>query len=339
MSEETLAEGVVMENRVSESKELKSAWRNFIASGEMDETVVRKEIAESWRRSLAYQVNPYQKELNFALNLSEQEKKDRFARREDLLRLARPLLTDLYWRGGQQEVAIFLTDEEGFLLEVITTDNIWKLCNMTGALPGGSVHERKIGTTAAGIVVATGEPAQVIEEEHFCLGAQAGFTFAAPVYDTEGRVHGVVAISGYSESALKHPHTFGMVVAAARAIEKQLHLLRESEKTALSNECLNAVIDQMSKGLMIFNKPGRLTHMNPMVKALLALEEKTALGQPFHEILSDTSLTNLLESNQNHVEKEIILEGGPKRSRCIVTVQKIVRDNGQYVGKYVALKR
>ena len=59
-------------------KKLKEAWLRFMESGNIDESVVRREIADQWKRCKAYGLDPYGRYPIFTRDLDDKEKKDVF---------------------------------------------------------------------------------------------------------------------------------------------------------------------------------------------------------------------------------------------------------------------
>jgi sigma-54 dependent transcriptional regulator, acetoin dehydrogenase operon transcriptional activator AcoR len=319
-------------------KELKDAWCKFINSGEVDESIVRKEIADSWKRCRASGLDPYRTKIDSTLPLDCHQREALFARKQDLLTVSRRFIKDLHQLIGPLEMVIFLTDEDGFILEAVGEGGIWDFCLLSGAQAGGSLCEKVSGTSALDLVMNTGEPAQVFAQEHFFRLLHGATSTATPILEENGQLYGILEIVVFNKIVLKHPHTLGMAIAAGKAIENHLHLLRESEKVRISNDYLQTVIDQMPKGLILLDQNGKITHVNAPIKKMLNLNKEEILGQPFGDLLPHPSLLRLLESKTESLFKEVIIEKEGKNTRYLSTIKKIINDEGKSVGRYLALE-
>lgn len=86
-----------------------------------------------------------------------------------------------------------------------------------------------MGTKAIGTSIAIEQPVQVFAEEHYTKICQLWTCSASPIHDPDGRIIVVLNMSGPYEKV--HSHTKGMVVSAVKAIEYQLKLLENAEKS------------------------------------------------------------------------------------------------------------
>jgi sigma-54 dependent transcriptional regulator, acetoin dehydrogenase operon transcriptional activator AcoR len=321
--------------------DLERAWHHFVETGEVDGSIIRKEIADSWRRCRKYGLDPLSRRATFSGMFSEFEVKARFKKNEALIRIARPFLSHLYALIKDLRAIIFLTDAECLVLDIIADDMSLRALKQLGLKIGDSVHEKVMGTGGCNLAAFTGKPERVILQEHYSAFAQVAAGCAAPIFDNDQNVIGVIEVSGEYAIVQKHPHTLGLVVAAARTIESQIDLLKKSEKLALTNEYLRTVINQINKGLLIFSSEGRLTHISPSIRTMLDLhiDWHRAAGRTFYELLpSNSSLIELLESDKEFSLKEVILKRQKGQSRFLVTIKNIVDSEGEKVGRYAIIE-
>ncbi len=318
-------------------EKLKSAWQRFMDSSEIEGSVVRKEIALSWKRCRAQGVDPHlQNRISSKISAGRTRQSPRNKTDHDcFIQASHPFLENLFHQIRSTEVLIYLMDNKGFILKAMGEGHLWDSIRRSGSYPYNILSEKNIGTTAVGIVLHSGEPAQVIAEEHYCEPFHNLNSFAAPIYDENRQLLWILGLGETYE--IEEPRTFGMVLAAAKAIENQLKLLIESKRLTISNEYLKAVIDQTSRGLMLFDNEGKLAHQNPCAQSMLNLNEKN-LGRSFSEVLPNPSLTGLLTSDQNHLFKEVVFEREGKQSRHLVSIQKIFNNQGDCVGKLMTLE-
>jgi hypothetical protein len=92
--------------------------------------------------------------------------------------------------------------------------------------------EDSAGTNAIGTALAIDHAVQIFSAEHFLADQHAWWCSAAPLHDpATGALLGVVDISGPMRTA--HPHSLGLVSAAAAMAEDALRLQRAAEEDRL----------------------------------------------------------------------------------------------------------
>src|SRR2546427_20955 len=77
---------------------------------------------------------------------------------------------------------------------------------------GANWSEEAMGTNAIGTCIKLDKPIQIYAAEHFSKICQSWTCSASPIHDPEGKIIGVLNMSGPFEKV--HPHTLGMVVSA-----------------------------------------------------------------------------------------------------------------------------
>src|SRR5205823_10984876 len=87
---------------------------------------------------------------------------------------------------------------------------------------GASWHEEEQGSNALALALQESFPIQLDGAMHYRAALHTFYTSAAPVHDLMGHAVGVLAIIGRQEDS--HPHTLGMIVAAAQAMSNQLQM-------------------------------------------------------------------------------------------------------------------
>ncbi len=317
-------------------QKIADARKHFIATGEIDRSVVRKEVADSWNRSKALGVDP--ERASIPVKLPQEEVTRRLFRREDLIRVSMPFLKTIFDIMKSLRIIIMLLDEECMILDAIGGGPLWEVNVKYNATAGHSLHEKMVGTTAPGIVMNTDAPIQLFPEELYCLFKHELIYSAAPLHDADHRFVGILYVSVLSETAIKNPHIYGMMIAAAKAIENQLSLVRESEKVTLLNKYLQATIDQMPRGVLVFDKTGKLVHINRIARKILDFQAVKTDAAFIHDVFRFPSLKTLWESEDVVIHKELTLGEGRGSGRYFVTVERISDENGNYVGKAFSME-
>jgi len=304
-----------------EWKQVRAAWKKFLETGELENGAVSVAIASSWKRSKLLNVDPYMERINHTV--SDEERGKRFEKSRILHEVAHPFLLNLFKSLKKMEVAIALMDGEGFILDVLGEGVIKELMDEIGLVPGQFWTEETMGTTAPSLTLSIGEPVQMVAEEHWCEIAKAATCVAAPILGPEEETAGILDISSRYEVAGDHIHTYGMVLAAAKAIETQLKLRLALDELYVSHEYLNAAVQSISDGLIILDGGLNVIQLNNLACRLTGLD----IGKRLDGSITDAgvlerihALTNShsglcgLEAvcnNSNNTDQRILLDAEP----------------------------
>ncbi|MCD6280925.1 MAG: sigma 54-interacting transcriptional regulator [Deltaproteobacteria bacterium] len=313
-------------------RKLRLAWEEFVNTGKVKGGIIRDDILASWRRCRSYGLDPFTDCI--ITDISEDAKEKAFAENNNLIITARPFLRSLYNLIRSLEMVTFLTDRDGFILEVLGEGPILKYAQSKNAVVGSSFNERYAGTTAVGMAIIMDRPYQMMAEEHYLEMIHVATCAAAPIHDDSGNVIGCLDITARYEVGLKHPHTLGMIVAAAQVIENQLKLKEESERFLLTSEYLKAAMETMSSGLIILNKDNLITHINPEAERILGLDLSTVSNNRIDEVISNKTVLSSLANNTELHAYETILQ----QSRCLVDLKPIFDPRGERMGSVLHLQ-
>lgn len=163
---------------------------------------------------------------------------------KELMLIATPFLNHLNGFVKNSNFFAILTDAEGCILSIVGNDKIMSEADKLKMIPGAYMDEEHIGTNAMSIALSEGVPVQLSGREHYIMAYNKWTCSAAPIKDSKENVIGIIDLTGYNENV--HPHTLGMVIAAASAIESMLeinqyNLMPENSKKGrrLSEKILN----------------------------------------------------------------------------------------------------
>ena len=235
-----------------------SAWRKYVVDGgAMDIHVVRPEVVNSWQRCRNLKVNPYPDSID---HINQVELRERLFKHQHLVKIAHPSMENLYNFVKGSGFQVVLTDETGYLLEVLGDAPIVTKTRSVHLCPGGNWNESTKGTNAIGTAIFERRPVQIYAAEHYCEPNHFLTCSAAPIFDPDGGMVGVLDISG--DYHVANAHTLGMVVAAVNAIENQLRLHRATNKLYMAYRYSNILIEHMSDGLISVDNSGIITEIN-----------------------------------------------------------------------------
>jgi len=304
----------------------KKAWDLYLEKNVVDRRLVRTEVASSWQRCRSLRVDPIvSADGDFGGSFLE----ERLYQKEQLCRVARPFMRDLYYFVSGSQFQVVLTDENGFLLEVLGDPAILSRTKQVQLCPGANWSEAQKGTNAIGTALVEKKPVQIYAWEHFCQNNQFLTCSASPILDAGGNVVGVLDVSGDCRAA--NPHTMGMVVAAVRAIENQIRLEQANHKLYAASRYSNALLHSISDGLIAIDGNGIVTEVNPRGGEIFGINPVLAKGRPLKQICgSQAPILKILSDGKEYEDEEIIIESVGKK---ISSSGSPLRDeNGRIVG-------
>jgi len=289
----------------------KKAWDLFVEKDVLDRRLVRTEVASSWQRCRSLRVDPGKPPGG---DLRQSSLEERLYQKEQLCRVARPFMRDLFYFVSGSGFQVMLTDENGFVLEVLGDSAIVSRTKSVQLCPGATWGEAQQGTNAIGTALVEKKPVQIYAWEHFCQQNQFLTCSASPIRDAAGNVIGVLDVSGDCRCA--NPHTMGMVVAAARAIENQIRLEQLNHKLYVASRYSSALVHSISDGLIAIDANGLVTEVNPRGGEIFGINPVLAKGRRLDQICGEqASIVGLLSNGKQYDDKEIILEKAGKKIR------------------------
>jgi transcriptional regulator of acetoin/glycerol metabolism len=148
-----------------------------------------------------------------------QERQERLA---DVQAVAKVEMANLYQQLAGSGYAIMLTDRDGVLLNYFGDPAFTHAASKTGLMPGAVWSERVQGTNGMGTCLVERRPITVHQDEHY-LSRNIGLSCAAaPIFDHQGELVGVLDASG--ESRLAQQHTLALVSMSVQMIENRVFL-------------------------------------------------------------------------------------------------------------------
>jgi len=308
------------------------AWNLYVENDILDLQQLRPEVADSWQRCRNLKIDPYE-DVPCVVNFPEL--RERLYAKQYLLKVARPFMDNLYNFVKGSGFQVVLTDEQGYLLEVLGDNDIVSRTKQVLLCPGGEWSESLKGTNAIGTAIIERRPVQIYAWEHYIKRLHFLTCSASPIFDPDGELIGILDMSG--DYRVANAHTLGMVVAAANAVENQLRLLRASDKLYMAYRYSNALLETMSDGLISINNSGIITEINAKGAEIFGVNPNRAKGRHIEQVVSaDSPMLKVLTDGQEYEDREIIIE---KVGRKIYSSASLLRDDGGAVIGVVAVFR
>ncbi len=298
------------------------AWKQFVDQGELDIETVREEIAESWQRCKQAGVNPY---IEIKSNILDQNYLNECLHRKSaLIGIALPFMQKLYEFVIGTGFVVMLADENGYILEMLGTRDVVGKGKEINLVRGSWWIEKVAGTNGIGTALVTREPVQVSGAEHYCQAIHDWTCSAAPIFNNNHQLVGVLQMSGPAQ--VSHQHTLGMVVAAVAAIKEQMQIEQKNRELILINNRLHHIFHTMSEGVVIIDRRGVIEQVNPVAERILRRPAEDLAGLHLEEIFGEIPrIREMLAAGNPCSDIEINVTWDSRNIHCLAS-GKAIRD-------------
>jgi transcriptional regulator of acetoin/glycerol metabolism len=225
-------------------------------------------LARSWRRSLSAGLLPTGR-LTEGEHLNDNHLHQALTRNHDLLAHSRPVMDYLFDQVRHSHSMVILADSRATLLHTLGDVDFLTKAERVALSAGSSWQEQHRGTNAIGTSLAEASSIEIHGAEHFL--ERNGFLTcaAAPIMAADGKLLGVIDISGDQRS--RHPHTLGLVGMAARMIENRLVIANCRRDIRLHLHAQPEGIGTVAEGIIALSEDGWIIGANRTGLALLHL--------------------------------------------------------------------
>jgi PAS domain S-box-containing protein len=321
---------------LNSSDPIYAQWKQCITKGEYDFCKMRPQIADSWVRCRRGGINPNDVKLHRALD--EGELKRVLQEKENLINVAKPFMANLYKFVKGSGFVVTLTNEKGYVIETLCDEDTLENPMTRNFFPGASWREEEVGTNAIGTALIIGEPLQVSGAEHYCKKHHCLTCSAAPIFDCNGHIIGILDMSGASHAS--HLHTLGIVVAAAEAIMAQLRIQQKNHELAMVNNRLRNFFNAVSDGVLIVDKDEVVIELNPAAKTLLGKARQNILGMPVKRLFDYKSSLHGKKRpiDEPYHDVEIMVDTRDGLCHCLLSSEPVVNEWGAVTGGIIILR-
>jgi transcriptional regulator of acetoin/glycerol metabolism len=268
--------------------------RSVVQSGNGPERVgAANRITQSWIRCLdEYRLDPgtcAEPEVVPAAELLARQE-----RLADVQAVAKVEMANLYQQLAGSGYAIMLTDREGVLLNYFGDPAFTHAASRTGLMPGAVWSERVQGTNGMGTCLFERRPVTVHQDEHY-LSRNIGLSCAAaPIFDHDGELVGVLDASG--ESRLAQQHTLALVSMSVQMIENRVFLHRFRHDFILRFHNRPEFVGTLSEGAIALSVTGKVLAATRCALFQLGFSDRTEIvGRDITELFNIT-FSGLIDS-------------------------------------------
>ena len=307
-------------------------WEKFISGhSPIDASVIPDEIQASWIRCKTNGVDPQRASISTVL--TEDRLQDLRDKNKELIKISRPFMRHLYKFVEGSGFIVVLFNHEGFILEIIGDEHVMDHVRTGKFITGAYWGEESAGTNGVGTVLKMQKPIQVFGCQHYCRNFHKETASGAPIFNPKGEFIGGITMTGrYYEV---HPHTLGMTVAAAMAIENELRINKALIEAHVANSYQKTVISSIPEAIIAIDNDGRISLINENAKQMFFLKRRQVEGQNIRDVFSEKNNTffNLIEKNETITDVEVRIFSEQEASDYMLTCNPIFAGDGDVMGK------
>jgi len=317
-------------------------WNRFInGADDIDTSIISPVILESWRRSRENKINPLgepQSEILTGDALQQLLDDNKL-----FINISQPFLNRLFQSMKTTSFSVSLFDRDGYILQVIQDDRYVQIARQFKWYPGVLWSEECVGNNAVGSVLKQKKPIQIIGAQHYMQWCHLVTASSAPVIDPEGEIIGGIAIVALLFGT--HPHTLGMAIAAAHAIENELKIQNTLARlktafyeTDIAYSLQKVIISSIPEALIAVNMEGRITTINKRAKKLFGLEDQDVAGKLLRDIYTDEAnrpFLDLIEHQDTFCDRDVRIHSSKGLIDFTLTCNGIYSSGGSAIGKVI----
>lgn len=283
------------------------ARRQFFEEGLRPSGLVSEAVIQSWMR--CRRVHPDLRRIVSFDPVTPSRLHATQERSRALIQAAQRELSAMEHALAGTGVRVLLTDGDGVALYLspLPASTPGLLSRHVGQ-PGSNIGERAAGTTAPGIVAATGQACTVSGAEHYFDDLRMLQCAAAPIRDVRGRLIGVLDLT-----TLARPFGFDagqMVGIHATTIENALLQAQSHEHLILGFQVSPALLDTPLQGLAGIATDGTVAWLNDAGSRLVGRLPPSDGGRRDVESLFGHDLGHLLRLSRSQAPQYLRLANG-----------------------------
>ena len=296
-----------------------SIWKQYILLGVVQEDLLPPALMQSWRRCVAQGLDPYGESEP---DREEITQKPITALSQQILSLVRPTMEDLHQFIEGSECLVVFADSEVRIVDTVGDSALRIELEHLGLSAGACWNEERQGANALALALHESFPMQLNGAMHYRSALHTLYTSAAPVHDLLGQTVGVLGVVGRHEHA--HPHTLGMITAAAQALSNQLQMqVWLSNANDLLFE-MKTILQALPEGILLLQHNGVVSQMNAPAGTMLGLTPSKVSGRRLQDVLPlPTVLAQALVRQQSLSDDELVFDTIHGRVTCLCSLKPI----------------
>ncbi len=288
---------------------LRQARQLFFDQGDLPDGLVDPVILRSWERCRRFGLG----DANYAPAMDAMDRvalKTEQERNRLLLTQGRSIMEHVFEQIRDSGSMVILADSNGLLLETVGDPDFVSRADRVALLAGASWDENLRGTNAIGTALSEETSIAVLGSEHFLENNGFLTCCASPIFGPDGRLIGVLDISGDYRSHQRH--TLGLVRLSSAIVEKRLFETVHARDILV---CFHGRADYLGsprEGMAAVSPDGQVLAINRNGVDLLGIRQVDAVRRDFSMVF-ESNLAALVDRLRHNPQAtcEISVNGKP----------------------------
>jgi len=311
-------------------------WKKFISGDRnIDMSVIPQEVFDSWILCAQLGVDPFGQPCNEVLTGEALEAV--LAKNKEFIDVSRPFMRNLYRFLEGSGFMVSLFDQNCYVLEILGDPEEDKLIRTARGFVGACWDVKNAGNNAGSAVILYKKPMQVFGAQQYIRLYHGATGSGAPIFGPEGDLLGGIVLFGRYYRA--NPHTLGMAVAAANAIENQLRIRKAFAESRVAYSYQQTVISSIQEALIAVDSAGRVTLINDNARKMFGLAAVKVEGRSIRDIFSheNSQFFTLIENNETIPDTEVRVFSKNMSGDYTLTCNPIYSPDKNVIGKIIIL--
>ncbi|GIQ68102.1 PAS domain-containing sensor histidine kinase [Xylanibacillus composti] len=200
-------------------------------------------------------------------------------------------------------LAIALTDERGYVLDIHGDLSVRKELAQCGFAAGIPLTEADMGTNAVSLSLDQQQPIQLLGADHYREALQTMASYSVPfTYAEPHAMNGALAMV----TPLEHhsPYLLALLANLVESIGKELELGVKRQQLERFNSMM---INTVRNGIILTDKEGRIKELNPFMEKIVCKSREQLMEQSVFELEPFGHLVEyVLQTGQEVADREIV---------------------------------
>ena len=261
---------------------LAQVWADYVFDDKMDPRLPAV-VADGWRRCKAAGLDPVTGGKGTVVD--DATFRSIIAENRMLIEVAQPIMRSVYDALSQSRFSLALTDSVGYILESIGTKDAISANESCNFIEGTLWSNTSVGTNAVSVALDNDVAIQMIGAEHYCASHHYSICSAVPIHNPDGTIIGCLNLG--NNDITPHPHSLGLVIAAAQGIEGKLALRH-------TGEMMRAALEGGKDSILFLSREYRPIWANSAACRMLQMESDELYQKDFRRLCPNLEWTDSL---------------------------------------------
>lgn len=306
------------------NQEIRKQWESMCQGCEIDETIVRPEIASLWREMRDRGIDPNAPIPNKELPLETVQKIQK--ENQKLCDIARPFLKNIFDSIPDASSLVTLLDKNGINLISFSPElhNRGYLKHIQDLNITANSTPETIFLHSMEVLMCyrTKKPSWCLGEEHYLSISKDWSCIAVPILGKAGEMIAMISIS----DQIKHSsyYSMGIALSAAKAISNELRMIEQNRELSNVASQLSSIIETTPWGILLIDQNGIITQSNKYAQTILHLNKQNFNGQPVSTIIHDQQKIFQMNPLPSIPEQELIFQTPEGFCRYYTTIKNFI---------------